>query len=105
MSVLHIALQSRVFIPDRCATVVQPLCNCCAKPLRNHLMKHRVLAGARKQADGTWKDYIILDSSDFPAGQVFPRIDAFGKYFCFQITAKCAACSISSNAGMLLSSY
>jgi hypothetical protein len=39
---------------------------------------NRILAGARKQADGTWKDYIILDSSDFPTGQAFPRIDAFG---------------------------
>jgi hypothetical protein len=39
----------------------------------------RILAGARKQPDGTWQDYVIMDSSDFPNGQLFPRIDAFAE--------------------------
>jgi hypothetical protein len=46
-------------------------------------MYYRLIGGARKQPDGTWKDYIIMDSTDFPNGQLFPRIDAFGTYILY----------------------
>jgi hypothetical protein len=51
---------------------------CSAYAFEYVCMMHRLIGGARKQPDGTWKDYIIMDSTDFPNGQLFPRIDAFG---------------------------
>ena len=41
--------------------------------------QNRILAGLRKQPDGTWKDYIIMDSSDLPPGLEFPMVDAFAQ--------------------------